>query len=314
MNSINQAIPLQKARAKNGFWLVVLGAALWGVDPVFRIMLSKYLTSSQIVLLEHLILFILVAPILWSHRSELRGLKARHVGALLFLSWGGSAIATILFTQSLATATNYNSVLLLQKLQPIFAILLARLLLKESLPKKFGGLLVVALVGTYLLTFGFSVPFGHMNEFVQTASLLSMGAAVLWGGSTVMGRVMVGKMEYETVTSLRFILALPLLIVITLSSHESWNIPADGGIISGLTINIILQAVVPGLLSLLVYYKGLMSTKASIATLAELSFPMVSVVINWIIYGEMIKLPQLVGFILIWSVLFLISRQQSAKE
>lgn len=313
MNSIHQALPLQKARVKSGFWLVVIGAALWGVDPVFRIMLSKYLTSSQIVLLEHLILFLFAAPILWSHRAELRGLKARHVGALLFLSWGGSAIATILFTQALATASNYNSVLLLQKLQPLFAIILARLLLRELFPKKFGFLLVVALLGTYFLTFGFTVPFGHMNEFVQTASLLSLGAAALWGGSTVMGRIMVGKMEYETVTSLRFILALPLLIVIALTSHTGWNIPADAGVIGGITVNIILQAVVPGLLSLLLYYKGLMNTKASIATLAELSFPMVSVIINWVIYQEVIKVPQLVGFLLIWIVLFIISRQQSAR-
>ncbi|WP_138496339.1 DMT family transporter [Paenibacillus pinistramenti] len=313
MNSINQALPMPKQRVKSGFWLVVIGAALWGVDPIFRIMLSKYLSSSQIVLLEHIILFLFSAPILWKHRTELRGLKARHVGALLFLSWGGSAIATILFTQALASATNYNSVLLLQKLQPIFAILLARLLLKESFPKKFGGLLVLALLGTYFLTFGFSVPFGHMNEFAQTASLLSLGAAVLWGGSTVMGRIMVGKMEYEAVTSLRFILALPLLIVISMTSHASWNIPSDAGVIGGITINIVLQAVLPGLFSLLLYYKGLITTKASVATLAELSFPMVSVLMNWALYHEVIKLPQLIGFMLIWIVLFLISRQQSAK-
>ncbi|WP_223066704.1 DMT family transporter [Paenibacillus caui] len=313
MTSINQALLYPQERAKSGFWLVVLGAALWGVDPVFRILLSKYLTSSQIVLLEHLILFLFAAPVLWTHRAELRGLHPRHVGALLFISWGGSALATIMFTQALATAVNFNSVLLLQKVQPLFAIILARVILKETLPKRFGWLLIVALIGTYLLTFGWKIPFTQMNEFVQVASLLSLGAAALWGGSTVMGRMMVDKMEYGTVTSLRFILALPLLFVITITQGSGWNIPSDGGVIAGLTINIILQAVLPGLLSLLLYYKGLMNTKASLATLAELSFPMVSVLINWILYDQAITLTQLIGFLLIWIVLFMISRQQSAK-
>ncbi|ANS73913.1 multidrug transporter [Paenibacillus yonginensis] len=315
MSSIDQALPLRSGRGvRTGFWLVVLGAALWGVDPIFRILLSKYLTSSQIVLLEHLILFLFAAPVLWAHRSEMKGLKARHIGALLFISWGGSALATILFTQALATAVNFNSVLLLQKLQPLFAILLARLLLRETLPKRFGPLLLLALIGTYLLTFGLHVPFNHVSEFVEVGSLLSLGAAALWGGSTVMGRLMVGKMQYETVTSLRFILALPLLFIITLNQGDAWNIPADKGAVAGIVINIVLQAVLPGLLSLLLYYKGLQNTKASIATLAELSFPMVSVIINWIVYNQRITLVQLTGFLLIWLVLFAISRQQSAKE
>lgn len=71
-----------------------------------------------------------------------------------------------------------------------------------------------------MLTFGFTLPFGHWSEFIQVGSLLSLGAAALWGGSTVMGRLMVGKLKYETVTSLRFVLALPLLIVLTWSEGQ----------------------------------------------------------------------------------------------
>ncbi|GAF08542.1 permease [Paenibacillus pini JCM 16418] len=196
---VKRTLPQQPDQAKSGFWFVVLGAALWGMDPLFRILLLKSLTSTQIVLLEHIIIVLCVIPVFMKHRSELRGLKMRHIGALLFLSWGGSAIATILFTMGLSSG-NLNAVVLLQKLQPIFAILMARLLLKEKLPKQFSWLLVVALIGTYLLTFGFTFPFGHVNDFVQIGSLLSLGAAALWGGSTVMGRLMVGKMQYETVT------------------------------------------------------------------------------------------------------------------
>ncbi|NMO95150.1 DMT family transporter [Paenibacillus lemnae] len=297
------------SRARGGFWLVVLGAALWGVDPLFRIILLNNMTSSQIVLLEHLIIALIAAPVIWKNRVEFKGIGWRHVGALLFISWGGSGIATILFTMGLSSG-NLNVVLLLQKLQPLFAIILASLILKEKLPRHFAMLFLVAMAGTYLLTFGLALPIGHWSEVVQLGSLLSLGAAALWGGSTVMGRLMVGRMKYETVTSLRFVLALPLLSVITWTEGAAWNLPAAGTSDMALVIlNLAGQALLPGLLSLLIYYKGLTTTKASVATLAELSFPMVGVLINWIVFREMITYAQTAGFLLIWLSLYLISRQ-----
>ncbi|GIP35347.1 DMT family transporter [Paenibacillus sp. J2TS4] len=311
MNNVN-AIPSISTRKRwvPAFWLVVLGAALWGVDPLFRILLLKSLTSTQIVLLEHILLFAVAAPVLWRRRAELKGTRLVHVGALLFLSWGGSAIATILFTAGLAHG-DLNAVLLLQKLQPLIAILMARYLLKEQLPRYFGWLLIFALAGTYLLTFGWTIPFTGMGDFVQIGSLLSISAAVLWGGSTVMGRYMLGKMSYETVTSLRFILALPLLFVITWSEGQEWSLPAGIQDQALVMLNLVLQALLPGLLSLLLYYKGLSAVKASYATLAELSFPMVGVLINWIVFQQIITIAQLIGFVLIWLTLYVISRQQN---
>ncbi|MEK3785757.1 MULTISPECIES: DMT family transporter [Paenibacillus] len=302
------SVSFSRPKMNSGFWLVVLGAALWGVDPLFRILLLDTLTSAQIVLLEHVLLFLCAAPILWKHREELKRIRLRHAVALFIVSWGGSAVATILFTMALADG-NPNAVLLLQKLQPLCAIILARFILKEMLPKHFGWLLVIALAGTYMLTFGWSLPFGHVNEFIQMGSLLSLGAAALWGGSTVMGRYLLGTMKYETVTSLRFMLALPLLMIVTAVEGAPWQFPAGLMAAGAVTLNLILQALLPGLLSMFLYYKGLATTKASYATLAELSFPMIGVIINWIAFREMVTLPQLTGFMLIWATLFIISRQ-----
>ncbi|MFC7677925.1 DMT family transporter [Paenibacillus sp. GCM10028914] len=319
MENINTGMKVQSKRTakensnpKYGFWLVVLGAALWGVDPLFRVMLLKNMTSSQIVLLEHVIIALVAIPVLWRNRQELKRVGWKQVGALLFISWGGSAIATILFTMGLSSG-NLNAVLLLQKLQPLFAIILAALLLKEKLPRHFGILMVIALAGTYLLTFGMTFPIGHWSDFIQVGSLLSLGAAALWGGSTVMGRLMVGQMKVETVTSLRFVLALPLLALITLNEGAGWNLPEFGtAAFAGVSLNLIGQALLPGLLSLLVYYKGLTTTKASVATLAELSFPTAGVLINWVVFKEIVTAEQILGFLMIWIVLFIISRQSDS--
>ena len=309
MSNHTEASMSKSRSSHSGFWLVVIGAALWGVDPLFRVLLLDTFTSSQIVLLEHIIIMAIALPMLWRNRQELQGLKLRHIGALLFISWGGSALATILFTQGLAGG-NLNAVLLLQKLQPIFAIILARFILREQLPKHFGFWFVLALFGTYLLTFGWSLPFAEVNEFIQISSLLSIGAAVLWGGSTVMGSYMLKTMKYETVTSLRFVLALPLLLGLTIWEGDAWSLPASTGQSDLVILNLVLQALLPGLLSLLFYYKGLSTTKASYATLAELSFPMVGVIVNWVAFQQIATLTQIMGFVFIWFTLFMISRQK----
>ncbi|WP_440109231.1 DMT family transporter [Paenibacillus sp. QZ-Y1] len=299
----------RKERSNTGFWLVVLGAALWGVDPLFRIILLHTMTSTQIVLVEHVIVSLIAIPVLWKFRADLKNLRARHWIAVIFISWGGSALATVLFTLAL-THNDPNTVLLLQKMQPLFAIVLAKLLLKETLPRRFGGLFFIALAGTYLLTFGFTLPLGQWDNWIHAGSLLSLGAAALWGGSTVMGRLMLGQARYETVTSLRFVVALPLLIFMTWNEGAPWTLPSGTGEQAAVILNILGQALLPGLLSLLLYYKGLSSTKASVATLAELSFPMAGVLVNWIAFRTLITWEQLLGFILIWVALFAISRQQ----
>ncbi|MDF2960608.1 MAG: family transporter [Paenibacillus sp.] len=308
---IHPAVPLERTagRTRSGVWLVALGAALWGIDPLFRILLLKHLTSAQIVLFEHVLLLVYAVPVLWLHRKELQGLAMRHIMALLFISWGGSAVATIMFTSAFAYG-NPNAVLLLQKLQPLFAIIMARLILKERLPALFPLLLILALAGTYLLTFGWSFPVGSISEIAAVSGLLSIGAAALWGGSTVMGRVMLDKMQFETVTALRFACALPLLITTTWWEGDKLQLPAgmmDWAAMSG---NLLLQAALPGLLSLLLYYRGLAGTKASYAALAELLFPAVGVLINWLVFQQTVTFVQVIGFVLIWFMLFHLSRQR----
>ncbi|MNV78766.1 EamA-like transporter family protein [compost metagenome] len=128
-----------------------------------------------------------------------------------------------------------------------------------------------------------------------------------------MGRYLLGTMQYETVTSLRFMLALPLLLVITVSQGAPWQLNGGLGTSALISLNLLLQALLPGLLSMLLYYRGLSTTKASFATLAELSFPMTSLVLNWAVYGQLVTWAQLLGFVLIWTALFAISAQQKEQ-
>ncbi|WP_229757727.1 DMT family transporter [Paenibacillus marchantiophytorum] len=300
-----------RTSAINGIWYVALGAALWGADPLFRILLLKSFTSAQIVFIEHLLLACYALPVLIKYRKTLTGkLTLGVIGALLFISWGGSAIATVLFTAAFSHGSA-NAVLLLQKLQPLFAIILARVMLKETLPAKFFTYIGIALLGTYLLTFGLASPQMGLKDLGTISCLFSILAAVLWGGSTVMGKFLLQKnIDFPVVTALRFLLAIPLLSVILLASGDVWKVTGSGSELTMIAVNLLFQAFFPGLLSMLLYYKGLSSTKAFFATLAELAFPAMGVCLNWIVFGQKLTMGQLAGFILIWLTLWLMSRSQ----
>jgi drug/metabolite transporter (DMT)-like permease len=58
----------------------------------------------------------------------------------------------------------------------------------------------------------------------------------------------------------------------------------------------------------LLYYRGLSSTRASHATLAELAFPATAVALNWALLGVGVNAGQVVGFFLLWVSIYALGR------
>src|SRR3954447_1868395 len=102
-----------------GVALVAAGAALWGIDGVLRQPLVDFESPGAwspytIVLYEHIILTLLVAPFLVRHIGGLRRLDAAGWASALVIAWGGSALATLAFTKAFAYG-NPSVVVLQQK-------------------------------------------------------------------------------------------------------------------------------------------------------------------------------------------------------
>ncbi len=231
---------------------VALGASLWGTDTILRRPLTAALTSAHIVLIEHLILTAALLIPLWRMRAQWLTLSARQWGAVIGIGWGGSALGTICFTEAIKIG-NPTTAILLQKTQPIFAALLAWLLLKEPLGRRFWICLLLALCGAYVVNFGLSAPGG----IERRAALLALTAAALWGGSTVLGRFVLARLSFFALTALRVIVATPFLIAVN-------GLPALTALLdTRQSISLLLMALIPGLLALLIYYRGLRDARAS---------------------------------------------------
>jgi drug/metabolite transporter (DMT)-like permease len=100
-----------------GVLLVAIGASLWGTDAILRVPLLAKMSPSAIVFSEHLVLLLYSVPAVALGWRAFRNFRASHWIALLIIGWGGSALATLLFTMAFAVG-NPTVAILLQKTQP----------------------------------------------------------------------------------------------------------------------------------------------------------------------------------------------------
>lgn len=305
-----------------GVLLVALGASIWGTDTLLRAPLSAAFAPVLLVLGEHLVLAFYAVPAVLRGWRALLGLDAARWVALLVVGWGGSAVATILFTTGLFRAFeagegSVNTVLLLQQTQPIFAVTAAAIVLGERLTVFYAPIFAVAALGAYLLAFGdleggLLAPFTQVGQARLGFALAALGAAALWGTSTAMGRYLGQRLSFQTLTGARFLTALPLLVVLALVTvPDPTGTFADGLAQPGAARSLVLIALLPGLAGLLVYYRGLRSTPASYATLAELAYPATGVALNWIFLGQPLTGAQGVGVALVVGAILAMNRIQA---
>lgn len=271
-------VPLMKSW---GPYLVLFAAMLWATDAPFRLHLTQGLSSNFIVLGEHFVDVIFILPVLIFGWRQLKNLSWRDWAAVLVIAVGGSALASVAFTQAFHYV-NPSVAILLQKLQPLIAIALAALILREPLHPKYWLWAVVALFGAYLISFPGLVPQLYPGEQFNPnvmGVLLALAAAFFWGASTVMGKYVLRTVDFKMMTALRFCTAFVFLLLL---NWQQGSFPAAGQFTATDALFIVIIAIASGVVSLFIYYKGLQTTQASVATLAELGFPMAAIFVNWL--------------------------------
>lgn len=285
----SNAPSLWRPTSARSFALVAIGAGLWGTDPLFRQELALQLPASVIVLVEQFLPALLIAPFaLRGLRRARQSLNAGDWVALIFLGCGASALATLLFTQAF-TYGNPTTPVLLQQIQPLFALIGARFLLGERLQRRFGLYLLGGMVGAYLIAFANPLSVG-LRGWVP--ALLSVSAAGMWGMGTVLGRRLGAKLPFEELTALRLVFGL-------LAAGAVVALQGKTGVLAHhnakAVLALVLLALVPGLFALLIYYRGLRGTPASAATLGELAFPFSALLLNYLVFHTSLSLTQWLG-------------------
>ncbi len=276
------------SRASIGVVAVAVAAGLWGTDALLRRPLAQSTEAATIVLGEHVFLVLIMLPIVVAALPALWRAGPRYVAAAVVVGAGSSALATILFTEAFVQGDPVTPVVL-QKVQPLIAVSLAAGMLGERPRPRFGLFLLGGLVGTWLMAF--PSPF-DVSLHGREPALYALTAAALWALGTVLGRFLSRRLTFQHVTAVRFAFGLPAalaaVLVLGAPATASWH---DAFFIA-------ILALVTGLVAVLLYYYGLRRTTASVASVAELTFPIVAIAVGYLAFDATLTSSQLAGVVL----------------
>ncbi|CAG9298420.1 Riboflavin transporter ImpX [Celerinatantimonas diazotrophica] len=280
----------------------MLACLTWALDTLIRYpLLGLGFSTLQIVLMEHLTLVIVTAPLLWRYRQQFFQLNVRSWGALFFIGGIGSAIGTLAFTQAFHYL-NPTVVILLQKLQPVVAIVLASWFLNERIHGYFIRWAGLILLGSVVMIWPDLRAMFSQSLVISKTSMaswygygLTLIAVIAWGAATVCGKYLsVQKMDANAIMSGRFLMGLVVLVPLALLHTSQLQEMAAKPLLM-----LILMALLSGLAGMWFYYQGLNRIPAQVTTLAEQTFPIFAALINWLFLSMSLSMYQILGAVLL---------------
>ncbi len=274
--------------------MVIIAASLWAVDGIVLRPALYGLPVPLVVFVESSIVAILLLPILIKNVASLKKLNYKDWLAFFGVSLLGGAIGTMAITKALfyVNFVNLSVVILLQKLQPVFAIWLATVLLKEKLPKEFFLWAGFAIIGAYFMTFGLSLPNFSTGDKTAVAALFALLAALSFSSSTVLSKRALRNVDYIMGTHLRFLFSSIIMLIIATATGDIFSI---GDISSKQIIIFLIIAFTTGGAAIFLYYYGLKRISASVASICELAFPLTAVVLEYFVHGNILSPVQWIG-------------------
>ena len=269
----------------SGPLLIALAAFLWGLDGILRRALGG-LSPISIVLYEHLFGLVLLVPFFWrAARGE--KLTWKEWTAVGIVGTVSSVLGTLWFTTALLMTQfiSFSVVFLIQKLQPIFGMATARLVLGERVHRRYFLWAAVALGASYFMTFPNGVNFAT-GEGTALAALFALGAAVAWGATTALSRYALLNHNTTFITGFRFAIGAAFAFVLSFFLRPAQPIP-----ILTLTQGFYLLAIAlsTGMVALWIYYRGLKHTSALVSAILELTFPLTAIFIDILLYHTVLS-------------------------
>jgi drug/metabolite transporter (DMT)-like permease len=289
-----------------GAALICLSAALWGLDGVVLTPRLANLQVPFVVFLLHAIPFALMQPFLWRSYRRLRKMPARGWLALALVAFTGGMLGTLAIVKALFLV-NFNQlsvVVLLQKLQPIFALALAAILLGERVSARFLAAAVVALGGAYLLTFGLSAPNTSADGISLKAALLAIVAAAAFGAATVLGKMLLGSLDFKDATFARY--GMTSAMTLLYLGIRGIGLPF-ATVTEANWVMILVISLTTGSGAIFLYYYGLTRVRASVATICELCLPLSAVLLDYLVNDSVLGPWQWVGAALLVGAILRIS-------
>lgn len=276
----------------HGIGLIFFASFLWAVDTLIRYpLMGSGVSAIQVVFLEHFILLVMLLGVSYRVLKQIITVRRADLFSFMVIGGLGSCLGTLTFTQAFSYL-NPSLVILLQKLQPVVAIIGARFILKESIHQAFIKWAFVCLIGSVLISYKDVSTVLQSGDLNATAIgyLLTLVAIFSWGISTVYGKKLSNR-NYSNLEIMggRFTFGFLALSVVVVAQWEM-TVPklSTVGQVS-------IMALLSGVIAMWAYYQGLKKISAKTCALAEMFFPFCAVIINWVFLNAKLDPIQMLG-------------------
>lgn len=291
--------------------LAVAGAALlWSLDGTFLRPQLSSLPSVLVVFLEHLLGFIALLPFFIIYRQQIKSINKKQWLTIFWVALFGGALGTTFMTKALFLTgfRDISVVILLQKFQPLFAITLAVIFLREKFPPKFYWYATLAIISGYFVTFKDPTTVSNVLNTTSLIALFSLAAAFSWGSSTTFGKYSLKNINYGLLAALRFGLTSLIMLIPTLKYFS--ELPTVSGRAWSTLIIIVFTS---GALAMYLYYFGLKKIPASLATLCELAWPVSAIFFDYFLNKNILSISQIIGSVVLIASVYMITRMQRRR-
>jgi len=240
---------------------------------------------------------VLMQPFLASTYAVLARLDRTQWGTLAAVALLGGVLGTLAIVRALFLVefNGLSIVVLLQKLQPVFAIALAAILLRERPSRGFLAWAALALVGGYLMTFGWAFPDLARGTRAAAAAGMALLAAASFGTATVFSKKLLASLSFGDATFARYGLTTALTATLLLVTGIGYPFAS---VTSANWLTIAIIAVTTGSGAILLYYFGLQRVPARVAAVCELCLPLSAVTFDFLINGSILSPVQIGGALL----------------
>ncbi len=279
-----------------GSLAVVAAALFWSLDGTFLRPKLFSLPSPLVVFLEHGLGFVVLAPWLFIKRADFKLITKKQWLTIFWVALFGGALGTTFFTKALFLTgfKDISVVLILQKMQPIFAMILAAIFLRERFPARFYFYTILALVGGYLVAFKDPLTLKSVMNTSFAIAGFSLLAAFAWGSSTTFGKYSLKNIHYGLLAALRF--GFTVIIMIIPAARYFGNLHEVSKVQWGIFAIIVFTS---GAAAMYLYYFGLKRITASLSALCELAWPFSAVVLDYVLNCTVLSVSQYVGGLLL---------------
>jgi len=303
----------EKRKILLGALAVSVSAIFWGFDGIVLTPRLYNLDVAYVVFMLHTIPFLVMNVLLYREYKHIKTFTKSDIIFFGLIALFGGAIGTMAIVKALFLVNfqHLTIVVLLQKLQPVFGIILASIILKEKIGKNFLLWATLAVAGGYFLTFGFDFPNIETNKNTIYAALFALLASFSFGSSTVFSKKILLKFSFKTATFYRYgftslILLIYVLISGTISQiHETTKLNWMIFMIIALTT---------GSGAIFLYYFGLTRVKANVAAICELFFPISAIVFDYLFNDAKLSLIQWVSAVVMIFAIVNLNRGRVGKS